>query len=827
MNTLLDILESSAQKFGRKPALLIKPGFRTRVWTFGQLAEVVPRVAALFAEAGIRKGDRVVIWAVNRPEWGIAFFGALHAGAVLVPLDTRSLTDFALKVVEKTRATAVIASKQTEAEARKLGLPVHLIEELPDQARAKSQLPRPDLAPDDLVEIVFTSGTTGDPKGAMLTHRNIVSNAEAALQVFPLGPKQRMLSLLPLSHMFEQMAGFAAPLLAGASVAYPSSRQPAVIFRSFRDFRVTMVLLVPQALRLFDNAIERQVDAGGKRKIFEKLHVWAKHVPMRIRRILFASVHRKLGGKLRYVVAGGAALDPALGHRWQDMGIHVLQGYGTTECAPGVAFNRLDKQNMATVGVPLPGVEVNIAADGEVLVRGPNVFPGYWENEEATRACLIDGWYHTGDLGEFDADGFLTLRGRKKDMIVLADGTNVYPEDIESVLQHDGRVKDAAILGITRASDEVQVHAVLLLDDATVAEQAIRDANRTLSGSQQIRGWSVWPEEDFPRTHTLKVKKRLVLERVLANDREQRGAEAVTTARAPAASVDDVTRLAAQAAKLPVTAVHEDSRLSTDLGLDSLARIELLGMIEEELGAYIDDAALDPDATVAVLQRMLAGARDAKRETGIFGWPLHPVSRSIGLMLQHLVVAPLVKVFYRVRVRGREKLHGLEGPVLFAPNHCMHWDNGIILTSIPLGWRWKLAIAAAADDIFGNKLRGLVVSLLAGAFPLAREGAIRRSLELLGARLDRNFSVLIYPEGKLTVGGPTQPFKSGAGLIAVEGGTPVVPMRLKIRNMSLADRIGWPLRGDVEVVFGDPLYFPAGTDPNVATDRLEAAVAAL
>jgi len=830
MNTLLDILESSAATFGRKPALLIKPGFRTRVWSFRQLADVVPRVAGVFADAGITKGDRVVIWAVNRPEWGIAFFGALQAGAILVPLDMRSVADFAAKVVEKTRATAVIASKQTEAEARKLGLPVHLIEDLPDRARGKAPLPKPQIAPDDLVEICFTSGTTGDPKGAMLTHRNILSNAEAALQVFPLGPKQRMLSLLPLSHMFEQMAGFAAPLLAGASVAYPSSRQPAVIFRSFRDFRVTMVLLVPQALRLFDNAIERQVDAGGKRKIFEKLHVWAKKLPMRLRRVLFASVHRKLGGKLRYVVAGGAALDPALGHRWQDMGIHVLQGYGTTECAPGVAFNRLDKQNMATVGVPLPGVEVRVAEDGEVLVRGPNVFPGYWENEEATRACLQGGWYHTGDLGEFDADGFLTLRGRKNDMIVLADGTNVYPEDIENVLQHDPRLKDATILGLQRTSDEVQVHAVLLLEDPSLAEQVVRDANTKLSGSQQVRGWSVWPEDDFPRTHTLKVKKRLVLERVMLSDREQRGAQArgVAGGSPPAMSmVDDVTRLAAQAAKLPVTAVHEGSRLSTDLGLDSLARIELLGMIEEELGAYIDDAALDPDATVAVLQQMLAGARDAKRDTGIFGWPLHPVSRSFGLLLQEAIVGPLVKIFYRVRVRGREKLHGLEGPVLFAPNHCMHWDNGIILTSIPLGWRWKLAIAAAADDIFGNKLRGWAVSLLAGAFPLAREGAIRRSLELLGARLDRNFSVLIYPEGKLTVGGPTQPFKSGAGLIAVEGGTPVIPMRVKIRNMSLADRVGWPLRGDVEVVFGDPLYFPAGTDPNDATGRLEAAVAAL
>jgi long-chain acyl-CoA synthetase len=273
--------------------------------------------------------------------------------------------------------------------------------------------------------------------------------------------------------------------------------------------------------------------------------------------------------------------------------------------------------------------------------------------------------------------------------------------------------------------------------------------------------------------------------------------------------------------------VRPEAQLSADLGLDSLARIDLLGVIEEELGAYIDDALLAPSATVADLEQLVHDARDAKRETGIFGWPLNPLVRTFGILLQEVLVWPLVTIFYRVRVTGREKLHGLRGPVLFAPNHCLHWDNGIILTAIPLGWRWKLAVAAAADDVFGNKLNGFFSAVLADAFPLAREGAIRRSLELLGARLDRNFSVLIYPEGKLTVGGPTQPFKSGTGLIAVQGGTPVVPMMLKIKTMSVLDRVAWPLRGSVEIVFGDPITFASDTDLNVATHRLEDAVAAL
>jgi acyl carrier protein len=311
--------------------------------------------------------------------------------------------------------------------------------------------------------------------------------------------------------------------------------------------------------------------------------------------------------------------------------------------------------------------------------------------------------------------------------------------------------------------------------------------------------------------------------------------EPVAAAAGSTAALSDVQRIVAQVAQVPPDRVRAEAQLSQDIGLDSLGRVDLLGMIEEELGTYIDDGALDAGATVADLERMVAAARDTKKETGIFGWPLHPLVRSFGILLQETLLYPLVHLFYRVKVTGIENLRGLPGPVLFTPNHCLHWDNGIILMAIPLRWRWQLAVAAAADDVFGNKLNGLFSAVLANAFPLAREGAIRRSLELLGARLDRRFSILIYPEGKLTLGGPIQPFKSGAGLIAVEGGSPVVPMKLKINRVSILDHLdrewerhrsnGW--RGDVEVIFGDPIYFAAGTNPSEATAKLQAAVAEL
>ncbi|MGH2418054.1 MAG: 1-acyl-sn-glycerol-3-phosphate acyltransferase, partial [Candidatus Limnocylindria bacterium] len=491
---------------------------------------------------------------------------------------------------------------------------------------------------------------------------------------------------------------------------------------------------------------------------------------------------------------------------------------------------RPERNRVGTVGEAIPGVEVRVAADGEVITRGPNRFAGYWQDPEATAAAIdADGWYHTGDLGELDAEGMLTLRGRKKDMLVLSDGTNVYPEDIEAVLVKDPLVRDAAVLGLGAAGD-LRVHAVLLMNEAEHAGAVVRDANAKLAGSQQIRGHTVWPEDDFPRTHTLKVKKRLLL---AALDVAETSApvDRASTASAPAAAggIDGLRALVAATASLPAESVTPDARLSSDIGLDSLARVELLGVIEEDLGAFVDDAALDPEATVAELHALVEAARDAKRDTGIFGWPLNPVVRALGLGIQELLVVPIVALFYSVRIRGEHHLKGLEGPVIFLPNHHLHTDNMIILTHLPLAWRWRLSVAAAADDIFGNPLRGLGAAVIGNAFPLAREGAIRRSLELLGARLDRNFSILIFPEGELTVGGPMKPFKAGAGLIAVEGATPVVPMKVRINRLSWIDRRGpgTSLRGDVEVVFGEPMYFASGTDAAAATDRLEEAVDAL
>jgi len=827
METLPELVVEVARAHGDHPALRIKPAFRTRTWSYGQVGDLVPRVATLLGEAGVGPGDRVLIWAVPRPEWGIASLGAQWARAISVPIDVRSTDAFASKLAAQTRPKLVLASMPTLKSASRLELPVVTVESLVDRAAGAAVAPPPQTDPDGLAEIVFTSGSTGEPKGVMLSHRNIVSNSTSLQGVVPLGTETRILSILPLSHMYGMNPGFLAPLLAGAMIVYPTSLQPSVLAKTFRDQRVTMLLAVPQVLKLLDNAIQRRVDASGRHEAFERLHAIARHLPVPLRRLLFWPVLNQIGG-LRYVALGGAPLSPVLAQRWEEIGVIALQGYGATETSPVISMTRLEANKLGTVGQPIPGVDVHIAADSEVVVSGPNVFQGYYDKPEATEQVLRDGWYHTGDLGTLDADRFLTLHGRKKDMLALADGTKVYPEDVENTLARDARVHDSAVVGLENAAGETQVHAVLLLRDADEAADVVRTANTQLAPNQQIRGFSVWPEEDLPRTSTLKVKKATILEWLRSQEDAGARPGADQSSEASAAR-SPVEHLVARMEGIDAGAVRPGARIASDLGLDSLGKVELLSLIEEELGAYLDDAELDPDATLAELQAMVDAAAGAKREEGIFGWPLNPVVRAIGIGLQQTVGQLLLSIFYRRRTTGLENLRGLRGPVLFTPNHHMHNDNAPIICAIPVAWRWKMSVAAAQDSIFDTKWHGFLAGLLGNAFPVNREGAARRSLELLGARLDRGFSILIYPEGKMTVDGPLQPFKSGTGLVAILGAVPVVPMRLKVHQHSRVDMEapGMPWRGDLEIVFGKPLRFGPDADPTEATEQVRAAVEAL
>lgn len=486
--------------------------------TYHQLQERVQSFAGYLEEQHLQKGERVMIWSASRIDWLVAYLGVLLVGGVIVPLDVNSKEDFLQRIAQTTESKYLITTQNQYGTLKQPPVPLIDIDALPQGRFDASTLPS--VSADDLAELVFTSGTTGLPKGVMLSHHNIASNAIAAVSVVHILADDRALSILPLSHMFELTIEIAV-FYTGASIVYARSLVPDTLLSLLSSQGVTCMVLVPQALQLFMNGIERQVRLRKKERQWELLHRIAPYLPFSWRRLLFRSVHKRFGGKFRFFVSGGAYLPPRLAERWENMGFPVIQGYGATECSPVVSATPYNEHIFERIGKPLPGVEVRIAEDGELLVRGPNVALGYWKNPEATEAAFKDGWYHTGDLGYMDEKGNLYLKGRKKNLIVLANGLNVYPEDVENVLLMNPLIKDAVVVGLMEGDEGPIVHGVLLMEDASQAKAVIQQANKQLAPHQQIRGFTIWPEADFPRTHTLKVKRPEVIEK-LQTMREKR-----------------------------------------------------------------------------------------------------------------------------------------------------------------------------------------------------------------------------------------------------------------------------------------------------------------
>ena len=535
MGTLLDLLETSAARYGAKTALgLRRDDGTTDTWTYEELLRRSRIAAWRLRSLGLAPGDRILTWSPSTPALPAAYFGAMYARLIYVPLDARMAPDTITRIVERSGARRLILGTGRDApdpsEVVLERFPTTLVEDLsaePDDsfpADWEAQLAAWDRpAEDEVFELIFTSGTTGNPKGVMLAHDNVLAGVASFHNIIrPM--EHRMVSLLPLSHLLEQAVSLFYALEVGADVLYVRSRNPRVIFSALTEQRVTTMLLVPQVVDLFWSAIEREVEKQGRTAQFNRLRSVARHLPMPARRLMFRSVHRQLGGGLRLFATAGAFLPPALQQAWEDMGVIVLQGYGATETAAG-SCTTMDDHPLGCVGWPPDPVKMRIADDGEIEFGGPTLFKGYWEDAEATAAAFTpDGWYRSGDLGQLDARGRLHLHGRKKDIIVLPNGFNVFPEDIENALRiagirdsvavetKPGRIEAVVLAPATHAVPG-DARAASVLDGADPAQlkatidAAVKAANATLGTSQRITGWRLWPEADFPRTHTFKVRR--------------------------------------------------------------------------------------------------------------------------------------------------------------------------------------------------------------------------------------------------------------------------------------------------------------------------------
>ena len=521
MQTLLDLFDTAVARFGERPAVGLRlDDGSTFQWTYRELDRRSRLAAWRLRTLGLESGDRILTWSPSTPALPAAYLGAIRARLVIVPLDLRMSTDAIEGIVGKSGARHLVIGVGRDApdprDADLGAFPTTSVDDLsadPDDSFPADWEAQVDAwtrpAPEEIWELVFTSGTTGTPKGVMLAHDNVSAGVATFHAVIP-EMEHRIVSLLPLSHLLEQAVGLFYAMSVGADILYVRTRNPRVIFEAIRDHRVTSMIVVPQVLDLFWSAIEREVEKSGRAAQFDRLRRIARRLPMALRRILFRRVHARLGGGFRLFVSSGAFLPPSLQQAWEDLGVIVLQGYGATETGSGTVTT-LGDHGIGTVGRPPTGIELRIAGDGEVQFRGPTLFKGYWDEPELTRLAFTDdGWYKTGDIGHLDAGGRLILSGRKKDIIVLPNGFNVYPEDIENALRIAG-IRDSVVLETAPGRIEAVILATDHAEEPAAAQAriaaAVKAANATLGPNQRVAAWRVWHGEDFPRTHTLKVRR--------------------------------------------------------------------------------------------------------------------------------------------------------------------------------------------------------------------------------------------------------------------------------------------------------------------------------
>jgi long-chain acyl-CoA synthetase len=583
-------------------------------------------------------------------------------------------------------------------------------------------------------------------------------------------------------------------------VVFMRGHNPKEIVRQIHSRRISVLVCVPKILEVLREFIIQAVpEAATPPPEGER---WYGHW-WRYRR-----VHRLLGWKFWSFVVGAAPLDPELEQFWARLGYLVIQGYGLTETAPIVTLNHPFHARRGTVGKPIAGVEVKIAPDGEVMVRGENVTEGYFNSADATAQAFEDGWFHTGDIGSVDDEGRLQIRGRKKEMIVTPEGLNVFPEDVERVLNQQPGVRDSAVIGTDR------VHAVLVLEPGADQREILRRSNEQLEDHQQIRSLSIWPEAELPRTEgTRKLKRALIAS----------GAPAVATppsgllARYP-----------------PDTTIAE-------LGLSSLERVELMTALEQQGEGSIDETAFTAARTVGELAALAQRPRVVQELFAFPGWNQSPFARFSRRLNLPLWILPLARIFAHVRVEGLQHLAGLQGPVLFASSHQSHFDVPSILMAMPAKWRYSTATAMSKEffrahfyprehsgfEWFTNSLNYYLASFFFNAFPLPqREAGAREAMSHMGSLVSRGLSILIFPEGRITDDGAIQPFQPGVGMLASRLALPVVPVRLEGLHEVLPRNSRWPTPGRVRVIFGAPVY-AQGDDYAGIAKRVEEAVRSL
>lgn len=822
---LLELFETSTKRHATRVAMRIERDGVKEQYTYADLRELAHRAAAFFITQGIKTGERVMLLSHNAPEWGMTYFGVLKTGATCIPLDPQSTTDEVVIFARSGNAAGVVLSEEMRekhpdlaAKLEQAGLSqtkmwtyaeVFALTDERTETEALALLPQK-IQVQSVASLIFTSGTTGKPKAVMLSHRNFTHMVSMLSSIFDMKTSDGVLSVLPLHHTFEFSTGFLAPLSRGAQITYLPELTGEALSHAIKNGHVTGMVGVPALWELLHRRIknrlsERSPRIGEAADLLMRANRWLRdNTPLNLGQLVFYPIHQGMGGRIRYLISGGSALSDQIKRDFHGLGFTILEGYGLTEAAPVLTVAR-PANNLITgsVGKPLPGVEVKISgADesgvGEVIARGPNIMVGYYENEEATRATIIDRWLHTGDLGRLDDDGNLYLVGRSKDIIVDTNGKNVYPDEIEEAYQQSPFIKELSVVGLPDQLGEKVACLVVPDYDHDIAlssaevrakiEQHFREVSSTLPFYKRVKVLH-FSDSDLPRTATRKVKRPEVAAAMEKLEERLRHASAQRGHLKPATSNNQnwLLDIIATVSNKPRGEVSFDSRLS-DLGFDSLMFVELTTAIEAAGATVSSHDTLTEARTVREVAALViqqptadqkqAAAERAERDVRDDGEIFIPsFVRNFGNIGLDALQRAFYDKFLKTTYTGRNNIP-VHTNFIVAANHTSHLDMG--LAKMALGESGKDLVAlAAADYFFDNKYKRAYMDNFTNLVPMERSGSLRKSLRHARSFLERGYNALIFPEGTRSLTGEMADFKPVIGYLALNCRVGILPIYLQ------------------------------------------------
>jgi long-chain acyl-CoA synthetase len=856
-------IERWAERSPERIAFAIDHQHNVKEYQYAEVLRLAGALASVLAANGIRRGDHVGILMENVPQWVFALLAAMRIGAVTVPLAT-TLPEASIQLIaQHAGCGAIFADDANWDKASRVGAAVGaavLKAEADEGSWAKDHGPIADVEGSDTALLIYTSGTTGNPKGVELTFDNLNHEIYGAAEALHLTPDHRILSVLPFSHVLPLMANGLGPLCIGAAVIFLSSISPQRIIDAFQRHRITLFICVPQFFyvlhrRIFSEAAAQPLPV---RILFRAMRAIARRAPqVPVRRKLFAKLHKNIGPDLQILASGGSHFDASVGKDLSEFGYTVLQAYGLTETCAAATVTPLDRNRIGTVGKPIRGTTVRIdnpndKGIGEVLVRGPIVMKGYYRAPEKTAEVIKEGWFHSGDLGQIDSDGCLSITGRSKDVIVLANGENVYPEELETHYSKSPFIKEICVLGISEdgAGRGGVLHAIVVPDmdefrqrGQTAIMEMIRfeieNLSKQVPSYYRIHSLAI-RNEPLPRTVTRKLK-RFEIQQEEAERKKVREAQKDSGV---AREDDPVFRSRAGAviaelvreAKSDAGALEPSMNIELDLGFDSLGRVELLGLAEARLGTHIDEheatriftlgeliaafeAASASDSVVGTSWKQILETASTDKETERHVFGKRPLLNPLSFAAIRLV-GLAARVFLRLRSVGLEKLpRGV--PFLICPNHESFLDGPLLISMLPRDVIYKLFILGYSD--YWQSALSKRFAEICKIVSIDPNVNLVRAMQAGAVGLKRGRVLLIFPEGTRTIDGHVAEFKKGAAILAYELGVPIVPLGLR-GAFEMWPRGGGFRLHPVELHFGDPIdpkAFSGVKDPYEAiTDRL-------